>query len=73
MRKCKCISNRNGWSNWGLNEIYYYRIINNTEYPYHIYTFNNSLIATFSRDVFDILFEDINKERKEKLLKLKIK
>lgn len=79
MRKCKYIGQESSYL-FTIGEYYYYEIIkyknNNTKYempfPYHIYNTSNitKVIGTFSKDYFDVLFFDIEKERKEKLKKL---
>lgn len=75
MRKCKC---KVEWSKTLIiGNYYYYEIIQNEliYFPYYIYLNPNasSPIGTFSKDYFDVIFVDIEKERKEKLKKLNAK
>ena len=66
MRKCRCIND------WNLGVIYLYEVDvdSSPSYPYHIYTLDNRLIATFSYGYFDVMFIDIQDDRLKKLKKI---
>ena len=71
MKKCNFIGNDRP-SHLEKNCIYYYEIVESDIYSYHIYTHDSnpySLIATFSKDYFFILFNNAEL-RKQKLIKI---
>lgn len=81
MKKCKFIG-KDHWNNsWRLNQIYLYEKIENSEnsliknplielYPFHIYTLNKDLVATYSENFFNEMFQDVKLDRLNKLKKL---
>lgn len=73
MRKCRCRIDKFS-SVIKKNSTFYYQINNKHDmnFPYLIFNNHNDEqpIATFSKDYFDVIFIDIQKERKEKIKKL---